>query len=274
MTLDTNLALVSAVVQAIVIGLVYFRKLYRKLPLFFSYLIWLLLYAGATVKIANLYRDEVLQKIFVVAEIIDAVFMFCVLVELSMSVLSPIRSKLPRWSVFGVAGILAIALAVIWPFAKTPGFAKLTDLSQIQVHVDVATTVLRIVFFLALAAFSQLLALGWRDRELQIGTGLGFYALVSLSATLWKMNVGVATTEALAVFHRMDQMQVVGYLVVLVYWVICFAQEVPERRNFTPKMENMIVNLAYVARTTRITMVDTAEAEKRKKKEKKQKDRV
>jgi len=77
MTLDTKLALLSAIVQAIVIGLLVYRRLYRKLPLFFSYLIWLLLFAGATVEIANIFQAQPLQKIFVIAEIIDAVFMFC-----------------------------------------------------------------------------------------------------------------------------------------------------------------------------------------------------
>lgn len=267
MTLDTKLALLSAVVQALVICLLFYRKIYRKLPLFFSYLILLLLLAGATVQVANLYSAEKIQKIFVFAEIIDATFMFWVLVELSMSVLSPIRSKLPSWTAFGVAGVLALALAVIWPFAKTPGFAKIDDLSQIQVHVDVATSVLRIVFFLALAAFSQLLSLSWRDRELQIGTGLGFYALISLSATMLKMNVGTATADAITTYHQLDRVQVVGYILAMLYWAYSFAHDVPERRDFTPKMENLIINLAYVARTTRTTLVDQAEAEKRKKKD-------
>jgi hypothetical protein len=271
MTLDTKLALLSAIVQAIVIGLLVYRRLYRKLPLFFSYLIWLLLFAGATVEIVNIFQAQPLQKIFVIAEIIDAVFMFCVLVELSMSVLSPIRSKLPAWTVYGVAGVLALALLMIWPFAKPPGFAKIDDLSQIQVRVDVATSVLRIVFFVALAGCSQFLSLSWRDRELQIGTGLGFFAFISLSATMWKMNVGTATLEALNTYHKLDQMQVGGYIAAMVYWIYCFAQEVPERREFTPKMENLLISMAYVTRTTRISMMDE---KSRKKDEKRKKERV
>ena len=263
MTLDTKLVLLSALVQAIVIGLLVYRKFYQKLPLFFSYLIWLLIISGARIAIANSYSDEVLQKIFVVADIIDATFMFCVLVELSMSVLSPIRSALPSWTVYGVAGVMMVAFALIWPFAKPPGFKTLDSLSKIQVHVDMANSVLPIVFFLALAAGSRWLSLSWRDRELQIGTGLGIFALASLSVTLLKMNVGTATTDAIHTFHMLDQAQAASYVVAMLYWLVSFAQKVPERRDFTPQMENFLLALAGNARNARIAMRNPSDFSKK-----------
>ena len=263
MTLDTKLVLLSALVQAMVIGLLAYRRFYKNLPLFFSYLIWLLIISGASVAIANSYSDEVLQKIFVVADIVDAAFMFCVLVELSMSVLSPIRSALPSWTVYGVAGIMMIAFAVIWPFAKPPGFKTLDSFSKIQVHLDMANSVLPIVFFLALAACSQWLSLSWRDRELQIGTGLGIFALASLSVSLLKMNVGTATADAIRTYHRLDQAQAVSYIAAMLYWLVSFAQKVPERRDFTPQMENFLLALAGNARTTRVAMRDSSDFRKK-----------
>lgn len=263
MTLDTKLALLSGLVQAMVIGLLAYRKFYKKLPLFFSYLIWLLILSGATVATANHYSPEVLKKIFVVVEIVDAAFMFSVLVELSMSVLSPIRSSLPPWTVFGVAGIMAIAFALIWPFAKPPGFATLDTPSQIEVHVDMAISVLPIVFFLALAGCSQWLSLSWRDRELQIGTGLGIFALATLSVTLLKINVGTATTEAIRNFHRLDQAEAASYIAAMLYWLVSFAQKVPERRDFTPQMENFLLALAGNARSTRVAMRDSSDFRKK-----------
>ena len=263
MTLDTKLALLSALLQAVVIGLLAYRKFYKKLPLFFFYLIWLLIISGASVATAHSYSDEVLQKIFVFADIFDAAFMFCVLVELSMSVLSPIRSALPSWTVYGVAGIMMIAFAVIWPFAKPPGFKTLDSLSRIQVHVDMANSVLPIVFFLALAAGSRWLSLSWRDRELQIGTGLGIFALASLSVTLLKMNVGTATDQAIHTYHMLDQAQAVSYVVAMLYWLVSFAQKVPERREFTPQMENFLLALAGNARTTRMAMRDSSDFTKK-----------
>jgi hypothetical protein len=180
--------------------------------------------------------------------------MFCVLVELSMAVLSPLRSALPRWTVFAVATLLAAAFALIWPFAKPPGFGSLQPLSQVQVHLETTTAVLRILFFLAIAGCSQWLSLGWRDRELQIGTGLGFYSFVTLSITLLHMNLGTRTHDVLSTYHMLDQVVVGGYILSLLYWVVSFAQKVPERREFTPQMEGFLLALAGSARNTRVSL--------------------
>src|SRR3569833_361588 len=160
MALDTNLELISSVLQALVIGLLILRKIYKKLPLFFLYTIWVVFISAASMVIHSRYPSTY-QQIFVVASVIDAAFMFCVLVELSMAVLSPLRSALPRWTVFAVAALLAVAFALIWPFAKPPGFGSLQPLSQVQVHLETTTAVLRILFFLAIAGCSQWLSLGW-----------------------------------------------------------------------------------------------------------------
>ncbi|WP_109488811.1 hypothetical protein [Occallatibacter savannae] len=263
MTLDTKLEYLTLTVQAMVIGLLIFRKFYKKLPLFFSYLIWLLLLTGATLALTGHYSDDALQKVFVIADIIDGAFMFCVLVELSMSVLSPIRSSLPSWSVFAVFVILAVAFAIIWPFAKPPGLATLTPASRLQVHFDTAMAVLPIVFFLALAGCSQWLSLSWRDRELQIGTGLGIFALASLSTTFFKMHVGAATDDARNTYHLFDQIQAGSYIVAMLYWLVSFAQKVRERREFTPQMENFLLALAGTARTTRVGMRDSRDFTRR-----------
>src|SRR6185312_3573134 len=253
MALDTNLELISSLLQALVIALLVFRKIYKKLPLFSSYQVWLLLAYGASAAVASHY-PLYYQRIFVVASLIDAAFMFCVLVELSMAVLSPLRSALPRWTVFAVAALIAVAFAVIWPFAKPAGFNALQPLSQIQVHLETTTAVLRILFFLALAGCSQWLSLGWRDRELQIGTGLGFYSFVTLSVTLLHMNLGTSNHDALQTYHMLDQVAVGGYILSLLYWAISFAQKVPERREFTPQMEGFLLALAGNARSARMAL--------------------
>jgi len=263
MALDTNLELISSLLQALVIGLLILRKIYKKLPLFFSYTIWVLFISAASTVIPGRYPSSY-QQIFVVASIIDAAFMFCVLVELSMAVLSPLRSALPRWTVFAVAVLIAAAFGIIWPFAKPPGFGSLQPLSQIQVHLETTTAVLRILFFLALAGCSQWLSLGWRDRELQIGTGLGFYSFVTLSVSLLHMNLGTGTRDVLQTYHMLDQVAVGGYILSLLYWVVSFAQRVPERREFTPQMEGFLLALAGNARSASVSLSNSSKFEKKR----------
>jgi hypothetical protein len=185
--------------------------------------------------------------------IIDSIFMFCVMIEVSMSVLKPIRELLPRWAIFAVGLLFAIGSAAAWMLVKFPGFDKLSGPFQVIVHIQLTSSLVRIVFFLLLAGFSQLLSIGWRDRELQIATGLGFYAIASLSVTLSHMNQG-ASPALDSQYHLLDQLVSASYLCSIGYWIFSFAQKVPERREFTPQMQNFLVALAGNARSTRIAM--------------------
>jgi len=264
MTLDQNIEIVATVVQAALIGLLVFRGNFKKLPLFSSYVIWLFLIPGAiSVLSKRVASQHSYEYIFLAASVLDAVFMLCVLVELSMSVLSPIRSALPRWTVGAIGLLLLLVFAAIWPFAKPRGYTDLLSISQHIVHFDIATSVLRIGFFLGLAASSQLLSIGWRDRELQVATGLGFYSFVSLAASVVQMNLGTAATT-METYHLLNRIPVVGYILCSVYWIVSFAQKVPERREFTPQMEKFLLALAGNAHATRMVMRDSAQRKKEK----------
>ena len=79
--------------------------------------------------------------------------------------------------------ILAVC-AAIWPLARA---AEVPDLSRELhrlLHLQQSFSILRILFFLLLAGCSQLLSLDWRDRELQIATGLGIYSMVSVAVSV------------------------------------------------------------------------------------------
>ena len=257
MTLDSNLELGAAILQAVVIVLLIVRRIYKKLPLFSAYLVWLLFLQGASAIISRSHSASY-ERQFFIASILDTVFLLGVLVELSLSVLKPIRQSLPRWTGLIIACLLGLVFGLIWRFALPPGFAKLTATSQQAVHIDIASSVMRIVFFLALAAFSQLLAIGWRDRELQAATGLGFYSMVSLSVVVLHMNQGASTQEAIQTYHLLDQVVTGSYIVSMVYWSVSFAQKELERREIPPQMQNFLLALAGSARTARVALSESS----------------
>ena len=260
MTLDNDLELVSSLLQTAVIALLFFRRIYRALPLFSAYLVWLLLAQGLNL-ILSKYPIQVYERGFLVVSLIDSAFLFCVLVELSMSVLKPIRSSLPRWTFLLVGGLLALAFVLVWPFATPPGVGQWNPASQRIIHLDITSSILQIVFVLALAGFSQLLSIGWRDRELQIATGLGFFSLVNLSVTLLHMNQGAGNSFQ---YHYLDDVVAGSFIVSMIYWIVSFAQKVPERREFTPQMQSFLLALAGQARSTRMAMTSSTEFKKGK----------
>ena len=121
------------------------------------------------------------------------------------------------------------------------------------------TAILRILFFLVLAGCSQLLSIGWRSRELQIATGLGFYSLVSLGVAM------LHTHQTMGPLYRhLNQVEVASYLCSLLYWVFSFAQKEAERREFSPQMQNLLLAVAGAARSTRMALTDSTSDKERK----------
>lgn len=242
-------------------ALVLHRKVFKTLPLFSCYLAYGLISDVGQRLLARRFPDSSIHglQIYFVSTIIDSAFMFCVLIELSMSVLRPVRGLLSRWAIFGVALGLGILCAIIWPFAKAPGLELTKPQYQVIVHLSLTFSVIRILYFLILAAGSQFLSIGWKDRELQVATGFGFFAIASLSVALFHMNQGV--NPALdRQFHILDQMVAASYVVSMVYWSVSFLQKVPERREFTPQMQNFLLAVAGNARSVRVAMSQSSDS--------------
>jgi hypothetical protein len=231
-----------------VVGFIFARRIYRTLPVFTAYLVWGLVGDAVQQTVAHYYPSQN-YTVFLVGLIADSLFQFGVLVELSWSVLRPIRGSLPRWSWIAVATLFALAAAVVWPFASGPGVNAFSLVGRLNIHVQITFSVLRILLFLGLAGGSQLLSISLRDRELQVATGLGFYSMVSLA--VWIRHTSqIAGTE----YHRFDQLVAASYICSLGYWVFSFAQKEAERREFTPQMQNFLLAVAGTARTTRMSL--------------------
>jgi hypothetical protein len=99
------------------------------------------------------------------------------------------------------------------------------------------------VFFLLLAAGCQVLALGWRDRELQVATGLGCYSLVSFAATIVHSHQKIGMQ-----YHWVDVVVSLSYIGSLGYWLVSFVQAEAPRREFTPRMHSALLAVAAVTR--------------------------
>jgi hypothetical protein len=130
---------------------------------------------------------------------------------------------------------------------------------RMLVRSQQTVSILRVLLFLVLAGFSQLLSIGWKDRELQVATGLGFYSLVSLSITVWHSH---QTTDVQ--YRSLEGLLAAIYVCPLLYWVFSFSQKEAERREFSPQMQGLLLAVAGAARSTRIAMADSPSVHVRK----------
>jgi hypothetical protein len=226
---------------------------FRTFPAFFIYLCWslfsdvLFYYIRARYSAATFFRISLIQLA------VDSAMIFTLLVEVAWSVLRPIRSSLPKYSWIGIAVLVALGGLILWPIAGLAAPGNLSPAGMNLFRLEQTPAILRAIFFLALAGFSQVLSIGWRDRELQIATGLGFYSIVSLAVTVAHTHQAVGTQ-----YHWLDVLGGVSYLAALAYWVYAFATQPAERREFTPQMQSMLLAVAGAARTTRVDLKDSA----------------
>lgn len=250
--LDNLLLVGIPVIDAILIGVLLYRRTWRSLPTFLVYCVWDLI-SNTVLSFIERNNPAIAFHVYFAQNIVDSILIFCVLVNVAWSVLRPVRASLSNGALVLVGFLILLAGAAIWPFAALPGLAHATTREgMLFVQLQQTTIILRILFFLILAGGSQLLSIGWRDRELQVATGFGFYSLVCLTGAVLDLH----QTSA-AQFHRLDLIILASYPCCLIYWVFSFAQQEAERREFTPQMQRVLLAVAGAARATRVGIGDS-----------------
>jgi hypothetical protein len=254
---DFTMIICGMMAEAAIILLMFRSRTYRAFPIFFFYLCWSLLSDGA-LRYVEVEHNSSFFNIYLIQLCIDSAMIFALLVELAWSVVRPIRKSLPKYSLTGIIVLFAIGALLVWPIAGFVAPDNLPPQYLTLFRLQQTPAILRAVFFLALASFSQLLSISLRDRELQIATGLGFYSIVSLAVTVLHTHNSVSKSRYL----WLDRSVVISYLVALLYWAYCFARQPVERREFTPQMKNMLLAVAGAARTARIDLEQSTKSGK------------
>jgi hypothetical protein len=251
-TMEHAFEIAAIVAEAAVVGLLIYRRAWRKLPVFFVYCVWALL-SDSTASAVKLFSAAGYGINFYLAvTIVDFALQFSVLVELAWSVLRPLRTWLSPRALVAIAALFLVAGAAIWPFAGIASIATTSRIYHLTIQLQQTASILRVLFFLLLAGSSHVLSLGWRDRELQVASGFGFYSLVSLAVA--GLNTHVTGPQ----FRNLYYVVAVSFLCSLFYWVFSFAQQEAERQEFTPRMQTMLLALAGTARVTRVAFADQA----------------
>jgi hypothetical protein len=258
LSLDTILWLCGLLAEAGVVVLCIRGRLFKQMPVFCSYLVWSL-FVDPLLYFLSKSFSQIYFRAYVYQLIADAAFQFAVIVELGWAVLRPIRPSLPKHSILILIFLVVCTAAIIWPITAAMLPDHLTPSGRFLVHVQQTVAAMRITAFLALAGLSQLLSIGWRNRELQVATGLGFFSMFSLAVSLIHSHQKVG-----AYYEQLDRLVVASYLCSLVYWIVSFVQEEEERQEFTPQMRSFLLTVTGAARTGRVALANSGIGPSRK----------
>lgn len=236
--------------EIVLAGLVIRGRVYKLLPIFSLYVAWVIVSDVGMMAVQRFFAD-IYNRVLVYEISLDALLQFGVLVELAWSILRPIRSSLPRWTVLAISLLILAVGAALWPISGFTVMRNLTPEFHVLLRLLATFAIVRILFFVVLAAGSQMLSISWRDRELQIATGLGFYSLGSLVTSLLH-----AQMPQVAHYHTVDQLMSASYLVSLVYWSVCMWQKEAPRQEFSPQMQSFLLTVSGTARAGRVALQD------------------
>src|ERR1019366_6334502 len=190
-----------------------YRRMGQKLPVFLVYCSWAILSDSFAFGMRVFLPGRYSVGLYLGLSIPDFALQLCVLVELAWSVLRPLRSHLSRTALPLIGAAVLAAGAAIWPFAGITGMDDPSSTWHFMVQLQQTASIMRVLFFLLLAVGSHMLSLSWRDRELQVATGFGFYSLVSLGVAV--LNTHHATAER---FKNLYYAVAISFLCSLFYW--------------------------------------------------------
>ncbi len=250
MSVDNILSFVSGVADIILIGLLVYRRLWRTFPVFLLYIVQAI--AGDLGGVIFLHSNRASYATwYLAATIVDSTLLFGVLIELAWSTLRPIRASLSRRALIPIIGLILALGAAVWPFAALPGLSGAAGEKHLIVQLQQTVSILQVVVFLALVAGGQLLSIGWRDRELQIATGLGFFSFVSIAMAFLQMH-----ETSWAEYRQLISIEIGASICCLLYWIVSFAQREAKRREFTPEMQRILLAAAGAAHATRVALTE------------------
>ena len=248
MDIDKLLWLAGLLAEAFLICVFLRKKSFRDFPLFCGYTAWTLL-TDLLAYVLRTHLPLTYQQLYITGMFIDSLFQFAVLVELGWALLKPLHRQLPRITLPVLALLIALCGVLLWPLVGLLIPNSWPQMARIYVHLQQTVAILRILIFLLMAGLSQLLALGWRDRELQIASGFGLYSFASLCVSTMHDHV-----DWLPYFSLLDRFLAISYIGVLLYWIWSFALHEEQRHPFTPQMQQILLALSSSATLQQSTL--------------------
>jgi len=224
--LDTVSIWAGAILGTTLFALAIWQRTFRTLPVFFSYLVWCVCSAAAEPLVVQLSAENYLQ-FYLLNMTVDDLFHFAILAELGRAVLRYNDAASPKRSTLVL--LMTLAIVLVWSLGRWVFPTRLPAIQLTYVLLLQGFAILRVACLLTLAWWSSLHAFRWPARALQIASGFGVYAVVSLGTALLHTH-GMTGVQ----YHWLDQIQVASYLGALSYWVLAFGTKEAESEILVP----------------------------------------
>jgi hypothetical protein len=217
------------------------RRLYRVFPVFTAYILYSSL---SDVLVAALFAHASQHTYFVayfVNNVPEFLLQLGIIVEIAWNVLNPVKRSLPKASLYLLAVLLLIGSLVTFLFSMNSNPSHYQGWWKAFFETNFTFAILRLVIFLIIAAFSQMLGIGWKNHVMQIATGFASYSIITLLVEMLHRFVGFKDVYK---YHLHEQFRIVGWCMALGYWGYVLAKKDAPRREFSPRMADFLISIS------------------------------
>jgi len=253
LTVDGVLATVTLVTQAALAYLMIKKGSSRDYPILLTYMFFNLAVDPLALLLQN---TGIYLKFYFTGQVLDYVLQLLIILEIGRNVLRPSKRSLPfrLWPVV-TGGILVCAILAATFSPQTPSAGN----AAILLRVTLGLAILKLLLFAGMAGFAQFLGIGWKNRVLQLASGLAFYGAISLLVQLSSSHLPSTNPSYNAHLVRLAQIQWGAYSLTLMSWIWAFSRNEAPRKDFTPQMQEVLVTIAGAAKRTRLAVTRSAD---------------
>jgi len=229
----------------LLLGILFWRRQYRAFPVFMALNFWLAITDPILLLVVLTHHSvsgQFYLQMYYGLSSVEYLLELMVLVEIAANVIRPVKKSLPGSILFMLLGVMAvIGLASFMMAARFNAHSQIHQ--RIFVIADTTMAILRLMTFLLIAAFSQVLGLNWKNHVLQLASGLAFYSAILLIGELAQSHLQAGPGYH-AEYANWSRLQLASYLCALYYWCWSFARQEEKRREFSPQMTEFLVSIA------------------------------
>lgn len=253
--IDTALWLVGIAGELLLVSVLIWRRSYRNFPIFFLWILSLLLQEPSTYWVILKASAATYYKFYFALSFSQYLLETGVLVEIALNVLRPVKQTLSRKLLVALGAAMLLIAVVGFLVAAHVNESTLADPRSFMV-ADTTMAILRLATFVLIAGFSQLLGLTWKNHALQLASGLAFYAVITLIVDFAQSHLRAGPSYVNS-FNAFDHLRIAGYLCTLYFWAYAFGKKEAPRKEFSPQMAKFLVSISGSAKRQHAVLART-----------------
>jgi hypothetical protein len=217
------------------------RGRWRQFPVITGYMAFQNILTGLLYEIYRYGSPRLYSVAYWTSDIFDFIFQLGLMFEISRVVLKPTGTWVrdAKWIFLSLAAIVVPLATILALLVKPP---TLGFLEQWEIRSQLFTSLLICELFLIVMMASNHLGLVWRNHVMGLGQGLSAFGLVSLFVD------GAHCIGPFRYYTKLEHVKIASYLIALVYWMITFWRQEPQRKELTPEMQAFLASFHRSAR--------------------------